>query len=43
MALSKNDKDFDKNFNLAFHEEIELKNKEKELKNLQLELYPDKK
>ena len=43
MALSKNNEDFDKNFNIAFSEEINLKTKEKELFNLQLELYPNKK
>ena len=42
MALSKNNEDFDKNFNIAFSEEINSKSKEKELYNLQLELYPKK-
>lgn len=40
MSLSKNSEEFDRNFKIAFREEIELKEKEKELKNKQLELYP---
>lgn len=41
MALSSDDKNFDKNFRIAFKEEIELKEREKEFKTKQLELYPE--
>lgn len=43
MALSKNNKEFDINFNTAFKEEIELKEAEKMFIQKKIDLYPDKK
>lgn len=43
MALSKNNKDFDNNFKIAFKEEIELKETEKMFIQKKIDLYPDKK